>query len=142
MELRHLDAVLAVAEEGSFTAAADLLATVQSNVSEQVRQLEAELGAELFVRSRRGARPTDSGEVVLTPESRATLDAIATTLNAYPNATVRIDGHTDNVGDRASNVDLSLARANAVARLLSERGVDPARVTTAGFGPDRPAPNP
>lgn len=65
MELRHLDAVLAVAEEGSFTAAADLLATVQSNVSEQVRQLEAELGANLFVRSRRGARPTDSGEVVL-----------------------------------------------------------------------------
>jgi LysR family hydrogen peroxide-inducible transcriptional activator len=65
VELRHLDAVLAVAEEGSFTAAADLLATVQSNVSEQIRQLEAELGAELFVRSRRGATPTDSGEVVL-----------------------------------------------------------------------------
>ena len=65
MEMRHLDAVLAVADEGSFTAAADALATVQSNVSEQVRQLEAELGAELFVRSRRGATPTDSGEVVL-----------------------------------------------------------------------------
>jgi len=65
MELRHLDAVLAVAEEGSFTAAADALATVQSNVSEQIRQLEAELGAELFVRSRRGAEPTDCGEVVL-----------------------------------------------------------------------------
>lgn len=79
----------------------------------------------------------DSGEVVLTAQSRATLDAIATTLNAYPNATVRLDGHTDNVGDRASNVDLSLARANAVARLLSERGVDPSRITSAGFGPDR-----
>lgn len=65
MELRHLDAVLAVADQGSFTAAADVLSTVQSNVSEQVRQLEAELGAELFVRSRRGASPTDSGEVVL-----------------------------------------------------------------------------
>jgi len=65
MELRHLDAVLAVAEEGSFTAAADALATVQSNVSEQIRQLEAELGAELFVRSRRGAALTDCGEVVL-----------------------------------------------------------------------------
>ena len=65
MELRHLDAVLAVAEEGSFTAAADVLSTVQSNVSEQVRQLEAELGVELFVRSRRGAEPTDCGEVVL-----------------------------------------------------------------------------
>ena len=65
MELRHLDAVLAVADEGSFTAAADALSTVQSNVSEQIRQLEAELGAELFVRSRRGATTTDCGEVVL-----------------------------------------------------------------------------
>lgn len=65
MELRHLDAVLAVADEGSFTAAADALSTVQSNVSEQIRQLETELGAELFVRSRRGAEPTDCGEVVL-----------------------------------------------------------------------------
>jgi len=65
VELRHLDAVLAVADEGSFTAAADALSTVQSNVSEQIRQLESELGAELFVRSRRGAEPTDCGEVVL-----------------------------------------------------------------------------
>jgi LysR family hydrogen peroxide-inducible transcriptional activator len=65
VELRHLDAVLAVADEGSFTAAADALSTVQSNVSEQIRQLEAELGADLFVRSRRGAEPTDCGEVVL-----------------------------------------------------------------------------
>jgi len=65
MELRHLDALLAIAEEGSFTGAADALSTVQSNVSEQVRQLEAELGAPLLVRSRRGALPTECGDVVL-----------------------------------------------------------------------------
>jgi DNA-binding transcriptional LysR family regulator len=65
MELRHLDTLLAIAEEGSFTAAADALATVQSNVSLQVRQLEEELGAELLVRSRRGAIPTECGEAVL-----------------------------------------------------------------------------
>ena len=65
MELRHLDTLLAIAEEGSFTAAADALATVQSNVSLQVRQLEEELGAELFVRSRRGAIPTECGNAVL-----------------------------------------------------------------------------
>jgi len=65
MELRHLDTLLAIAEEGSFTAAADALSTVQSNVSEQVRQLEAELGAPLLVRSRRGALPTECGDVVL-----------------------------------------------------------------------------
>jgi DNA-binding transcriptional LysR family regulator len=65
MELRHLDTLLAIDEEGSFTAAADALATVQSNVSEQVRQLEAELGAQLVTRSRRGAVPTECGERVL-----------------------------------------------------------------------------
>ncbi len=65
MELRHLDTMLAIAEEGSFTAAADVLATVQSNVSEQVRQLEEELGAPLLVRGRRGASATEFGAVVL-----------------------------------------------------------------------------
>lgn len=65
VELRHLDTLLAIAEEGSFTAAADALATVQSNVSDQVRQLEAELGVPLLVRSRRGAEPTEFGVLVL-----------------------------------------------------------------------------
>ena len=43
MDLRQLEALLAVAEEGSFTAAADRLHTVQSNVSGHVHQLESEL---------------------------------------------------------------------------------------------------
>jgi DNA-binding transcriptional LysR family regulator len=65
MELRHLEALLAVADHGSFTSAADALRTVQSNISEQVRQLEAELGVPLMVRSRRGAVPTEFGIRVL-----------------------------------------------------------------------------
>jgi DNA-binding transcriptional LysR family regulator len=65
MDVRQLEALLAVAEEGSFTAAADRLHTVQSNVSEHVRQLETELGVQLLVRSRRGAVPTEFGVQVL-----------------------------------------------------------------------------
>ena len=65
MEIRHLDTLLAIAEEGSFTAAADRLATVQSNVSDQIRQLERELGVPLLVRGRGGAVPTEFGDVVL-----------------------------------------------------------------------------
>jgi DNA-binding transcriptional LysR family regulator len=65
MEVRHLDTLLAIADEGSFTAAADALSTVQSNVSAQVRQLEEELGAELLVRGRRGATLTECGVAVL-----------------------------------------------------------------------------
>ena len=65
MELRHLDTLVAIDEAGTFTAAADNLRTVQSNVSEQVRQLEAELGVTLLARGRGGATPTESGRVVL-----------------------------------------------------------------------------
>lgn len=65
MQMRHLETLLAIAEEGSFTGAADVLATVQSNVSEQVRQLEEELGVRLFDRGRKGAVPTECGIVVI-----------------------------------------------------------------------------
>jgi LysR family transcriptional regulator, nitrogen assimilation regulatory protein len=70
MELRHLETLIAIDEEGTFTAAADLLRTVQSNVSEQVRQLEAELGVTLLARGRSGAKPTESGQVVLSHARR------------------------------------------------------------------------
>jgi LysR family hydrogen peroxide-inducible transcriptional activator len=75
--------LLAIAEEGSFTAAADTLATVQSNVSEQVRQLESELGVQLLVRGRRGAEPTECGEVVLerSRRIRRELDAMRADLS-------------------------------------------------------------
>lgn len=65
MDIRQLEALLAVAEEGSFTAAADRLRTVQSNVSEHIRQLESELGVQLLVRGRGGTVPTEFGVRVL-----------------------------------------------------------------------------
>jgi len=65
VDLRQLEALLAVAEEGSFTAAADRLHTVQSNVSGHVHQLESELGVQLLVRHRRGTVPTEFGVRVL-----------------------------------------------------------------------------
>jgi LysR family transcriptional regulator, nitrogen assimilation regulatory protein len=65
VDLRQLEALLAVAEAGSFTTAADRLHTVQSNVSEHVRQLEAELGVQLLVRGRQGTVPTEFGVRVI-----------------------------------------------------------------------------
>src|SRR5690348_5491214 len=65
MDVRQLEALLAVAETGSFTAAADHLHTVQSNVSEHVRQLEAELRVQLLVRGRRATVPTEFGVRVI-----------------------------------------------------------------------------
>jgi len=72
VELRHLDTLLAIADEGSFTAAADALSTVQSNVSEQVRQLEEELGVPIFIRQgKRLTTLTAGGEVIVASARRA-----------------------------------------------------------------------
>ena len=74
MELRQLATFVAVAEEGSFTRAADRLHVVQSAVSAAVRNLEKELGAPLFDRSTHSVKLTDAGRALL-PDARATLAA-------------------------------------------------------------------
>lgn len=75
MELRQLAYFVAVAEEASFTRAAARVHVAQPGVSAQVRQLERELGQELFDRSGRAVRLTVVGEVVL-PFARAALEAV------------------------------------------------------------------
>ncbi|MBM7776238.1 DNA-binding transcriptional LysR family regulator [Actinokineospora baliensis] len=65
MELRHLRAVLAIAEAGSLTAAAARLGVTQPSVSESLRRAERIAGGPLFQRGPAGALPTRLGEVVL-----------------------------------------------------------------------------
>ncbi|GAA2727607.1 LysR family transcriptional regulator [Actinocorallia aurantiaca] len=65
MELRQLEYFVAVAEERNFTRAAERVHISQSGVSAQIRQLERELGAELFDRSARTATLTVAGKAAL-----------------------------------------------------------------------------
>ncbi|GIH95903.1 LysR family transcriptional regulator [Planobispora siamensis] len=74
MELRQLEYFVAVAEERSFTRAAERVHISQSGVSAQIRRLERELGAELFDRSARVATLTPAGEAAL-GHARAALAA-------------------------------------------------------------------
>lgn len=76
MDLRQLNAVAAVAEHGSFSAAARALHTVQSNVSTHVARIEAELGVTLIDRAT--GLPTEQGEAVVARARRihAELDAL------------------------------------------------------------------
>jgi DNA-binding transcriptional LysR family regulator len=75
MELHQLAYLVAVADEGSFTRAAEKLLVSQPGVSAQVRRLERELGEELLDRSDRTVRPTAVGAAVL-PYARAALAAV------------------------------------------------------------------
>ena len=74
MELRHLEAFVAVARERSFTRAAARLHRVQSGVSASVAALERELHASLLTRTSRRVELTDAGSALL-PRAVAALDA-------------------------------------------------------------------
>ena len=64
---------------------------------------------------------------------------VAEKLVEYPNATARIEGHTDSTGPRALNDRLSLARADSVkSALVNEYNVNPTRLATQGFAWDQP----
>ncbi|MFZ3565810.1 LysR family transcriptional regulator [Streptomyces sp. BH097] len=77
MDLRQLEYFVAVAEERNFTRAAERVHISQSGVSAQIRQLERELGAELFDRSSRTVTLTVAGKAAL-EHARATLAAAGT----------------------------------------------------------------
>ncbi len=63
MEIRQLEALIGIADHGTFSSAADALGTVQSNISNRIARLEAELGSELVDRTT--GFITESGSVVL-----------------------------------------------------------------------------
>lgn len=88
----------------------------------------------------------DSGEAILKPDGAAVMQKIATVLKTHSQLKIQVVGHTDNVPIRptaqsrfASNWELSTARALAAVHYLTEKaGVDPRRVSAAGYGEFHP----
>jgi len=80
-----------------------------------------------------------TGKDVIDSKSFGLLENIATVLNAHPEIKqVRVEGHTDDVGDDAKNKDLSDRRAKAVVKYLVGKGVTEARLVGIGFGEEKP----
>ena len=80
----------------------------------------------------------DAGKATLQSSAVTAIDRLVQLLNVYPERSVRIEGHTDSVGDAAANQALSERRAAAVRDALLARGVDAARVEAIGFGATHP----
>ena len=81
MELRQLRYFVEIAEQGSFTKAAETLSIAQPALTTQVQKLEAEFNAQLFIRTTRGIVLTEVGRVV-EEQARRTLDAADATKRA------------------------------------------------------------
>lgn len=83
-----------------------------------------------------------TGSAALTPAAQAQARTFgqALMMPQLANMRFRIEGHTDAVGSRASNIALSRRRAQSVADFLVSMGVPRSRIEVQGYGPDRPLP--
>ncbi len=114
---------------GQRDAAAEHAASLQAEVDQlkatpTPRGLVLTLGDVLF----------DTGKAQLNPGSARKLDQLAQFLADHPERRVQIDGFTDSVGTESYNQGLSQLRADAVKSALVQRGIDPARIESQGYG--------
>jgi outer membrane protein OmpA-like peptidoglycan-associated protein len=80
----------------------------------------------------------ESGKAILKAASSQALNEMAESLREWPEVTLEIQGHTDNVGAAQFNRTLSQQRADAVRQYLIDKGIDGQRLTSIGYGPDKP----
>ncbi len=86
-----------------------------------------------------GAIVFKTGKADIDEVSFPVLDIVKAYLDARSNITkLRIEGHTDNVGDPKKNLELSGARSLAVAKYLVGKGIDCKRLVPVGFGDTKP----
>lgn len=83
----------------------------------------------------------DTGKAQLNPGAARKLDQLAQFLTDQPERRVQIDGFTDSIGTDSYNQDLSQRRADAVKSALIERGINPSRITSQGYGKGFPVAN-
>jgi OOP family OmpA-OmpF porin len=82
---------------------------------------------------------TNSAEILPGKDSEEVLQAVLKVLTDHPELTkVRVEGHTDDKGSAALNRKLSKNRAESVVKWLVKKGVAKDRLSSAGFGPDKP----
>lgn len=80
----------------------------------------------------------DIDKASIKPESMGVLNEISSYLKQNPSTKLEIDGHTDNSGQSAHNLTLSQKRADAVKTQLISMGVEGGRLSTKGFGDNKP----
>ena len=78
------------------------------------------------------------GSWELTPDSEIGLNALVKLLNDNPNITIELAAHTDMVGNKEANQELSFKRAQSVVSYLIKHGIEKERLTAEGYGEEKP----
>lgn len=94
----------------------------------------------LVVETKISLRPIffERSKAIILPISYQELDHLAAILLERPHISIRVEGHTDNIGEIRSLIELSEQRAEAVRDFLVKKGVAPSRIETVGYGPSKP----
>jgi outer membrane protein OmpA-like peptidoglycan-associated protein len=112
----------------------------RDQANEETIRIQAELDALKATPTPRGLVLTlgdvlfDTGRAELKSGAGRRIDQLAQFLVEHPERRVQIDGFTDSVGTDSYNEDLSQRRADAVKTALINRGVEPSRIGTEGYG--------
>jgi outer membrane protein OmpA-like peptidoglycan-associated protein len=114
-----------------------------SREKSRAEQAAASISAEacetrFSVISKTGAIYFKTGSADLDQESAPLLNSVADIANRCPSVKIDVEGHTDNVGTKSANQQLSEARAKSVVDYLARKGVSAARIQSAGYGDTRP----
>lgn len=80
----------------------------------------------------------DTAKATIKPESEPLLSEIVAMMNADKGLKLSVEGHTDNVGDKKMNLDLSQRRAESVMKYLVGKGIDAKRLKSTGKGDTAP----
>jgi DNA-binding transcriptional LysR family regulator len=160
MELRHLKGFLAVARHANFTRAAGELGLAQPALSQQIAQLEEELGVAVFERSRRGARLTAAGQSLIERAERILreVEEVRSEAGRYSRldrgrvvigtissiAVLRLPALLARFRARHPGVEVEVQEGNTVrlVELLGSGRLDLAVLHTASLGTGRTAPAP
>ncbi|WP_303310814.1 RICIN domain-containing protein [Hymenobacter sp. BT730] len=121
------------ATAGGFLTATDTL-TLTTNQARDFLVMPASVGSRLELPTLIFAQ----GKYTMLPASFTELNRLAATLVENPTVNIRLEGHTDNVGNAALNVKLSEDRVKEVKRYLVRRGVAETRISTIGYGGSKP----
>ena len=138
--------VLSANEKYSFRAEAKGFIPINENLDLLDLKEYSELNRDLYLIS-----PFEKGQTIrinniffntaksdLLPESYPELNRLVNFLNENPNITIKILGHTDNIGKKEDNLKLSNARAESVRNYLISQGINNNRITSEGFGFSKP----